>query len=75
MSEKWVSFQFYMWFTSVIPIYLIVILFCVCDAGRASQRNDPSVSVDYNTNDPVVRWDSYENFNQRHQDSLDGNYS
>ncbi|XP_073731115.1 tensin-2 [Misgurnus anguillicaudatus] len=39
--------------------------------GRASQRNDPSVSVDYNTNDPVVRWDSYENFNQRHQDSLD----
>uniref|UniRef100_A0A671KSK3 Tensin-2-like n=1 Tax=Sinocyclocheilus anshuiensis TaxID=1608454 RepID=A0A671KSK3_9TELE len=34
-------------------------------------RNDPAVSVDYNTNDPVVRWDSYENFNQRHQDSLD----
>ncbi|KAA0706868.1 Tensin-2 [Triplophysa tibetana] len=39
--------------------------------GKATQRNDPSVSVDYNTNDPVVRWDSYENFNQRHQDSLD----
>uniref|UniRef100_A0A671KSN9 Tensin-2-like n=1 Tax=Sinocyclocheilus anshuiensis TaxID=1608454 RepID=A0A671KSN9_9TELE len=39
--------------------------------GRVSQRNDPAVSVDYNTNDPVVRWDSYENFNQRHQDSLD----
>uniref|UniRef100_A0A8C1W1N8 Tensin 2a n=1 Tax=Cyprinus carpio TaxID=7962 RepID=A0A8C1W1N8_CYPCA len=39
--------------------------------GRASQRNDPAVSVDYNTNDPVVRWDSYENFNQRHQDSLE----
>uniref|UniRef100_A0A671KSM6 Tensin-2-like n=1 Tax=Sinocyclocheilus anshuiensis TaxID=1608454 RepID=A0A671KSM6_9TELE len=38
---------------------------------RVSQRNDPAVSVDYNTNDPVVRWDSYENFNQRHQDSLD----
>uniref|UniRef100_A0A8C1AB77 Tensin 2a n=1 Tax=Cyprinus carpio carpio TaxID=630221 RepID=A0A8C1AB77_CYPCA len=39
--------------------------------GRVSQRNDPAVSVDYNTNDPVVRWDSYENFNQRHQDSLE----
>ncbi|XP_052397529.1 tensin-2 isoform X4 [Carassius gibelio] len=39
--------------------------------GRASQRNDPAVSVDYNMNDPVVRWDSYENFNQRHQDSLE----
>ncbi len=42
------------------------------DSGRVSQRNDPAVSVDYNTNDPVVRWDSYENFNQRHQDSLEG---
>uniref|UniRef100_A0A672QAP3 Tensin 2a n=1 Tax=Sinocyclocheilus grahami TaxID=75366 RepID=A0A672QAP3_SINGR len=39
--------------------------------GRVSQRNDPAISVDYNTNDPVVRWDSYENFNQRHQDSLE----
>ncbi|XP_051518239.1 tensin-2 isoform X2 [Myxocyprinus asiaticus] len=39
--------------------------------GRMSQRNDPAVSVDYNTNDPVVRWDSYENFNQRYQDSLE----
>uniref|UniRef100_A0A673IZG4 Tensin-2-like n=1 Tax=Sinocyclocheilus rhinocerous TaxID=307959 RepID=A0A673IZG4_9TELE len=41
------------------------------EAWRVSQRNDPAVSVDYNTNDPVVRWDSYENFNQRHQDSLE----
>ncbi|XP_043080285.1 tensin-2 isoform X2 [Puntigrus tetrazona] len=39
--------------------------------GKVSQRNDPAVSVDYNTNDPVVRWDSYENFNQRNQDSLE----
>ncbi|XP_077070153.1 tensin-2 isoform X4 [Siphateles boraxobius] len=39
--------------------------------GRVTQRNDPDVSVDYNTNDPVVRWDSYENFNQRYQDSLE----
>uniref|UniRef100_A0AAZ3PWG0 Tensin 2a n=1 Tax=Oncorhynchus tshawytscha TaxID=74940 RepID=A0AAZ3PWG0_ONCTS len=40
--------------------------------GREYQRNDPAVTVDYNTADPVVRWDSYENFNQRYQDSLDG---
>uniref|UniRef100_A0A673A3W0 Tensin 2a n=1 Tax=Sphaeramia orbicularis TaxID=375764 RepID=A0A673A3W0_9TELE len=32
-----------------------------------------AVTVDYNTADPVVRWDSYENFNQRYQDSLEGN--
>ncbi|XP_062971672.1 tensin-2 isoform X6 [Cynocephalus volans] len=35
-------------------------------------RNDPSVSVDYNTAEPAVRWDSYENFNQHHEDSVDG---
>uniref|UniRef100_A0A3P8Y873 Tensin 2a n=1 Tax=Esox lucius TaxID=8010 RepID=A0A3P8Y873_ESOLU len=40
--------------------------------GREYQRNDPAVTVDYNTADPVVRWDSYENFNQRYQDSLEG---
>uniref|UniRef100_A0A665X8I0 Tensin 2a n=1 Tax=Echeneis naucrates TaxID=173247 RepID=A0A665X8I0_ECHNA len=41
--------------------------------GREYQKNDPAVTVDYNTADPVVRWDSYENFNQRYQDSLEGN--
>ncbi|KAG7471992.1 hypothetical protein MATL_G00103870 [Megalops atlanticus] len=39
--------------------------------GREYQRNDPAVTVDYNTADPVVRWDSYENFNLHHQDSLE----
>ncbi|KAK6308502.1 hypothetical protein J4Q44_G00217730 [Coregonus suidteri] len=39
--------------------------------GREYQRNDSAVTVDYNTADPVVRRDSYENFNQRYQDSLD----
>ncbi|XP_063110881.1 tensin-2 isoform X3 [Cavia porcellus] len=34
-------------------------------------RNDPSISVDYNTAEPAVRWDSYENFNQHHEDSVD----
>uniref|UniRef100_A0A669DN59 Tensin-2 n=1 Tax=Oreochromis niloticus TaxID=8128 RepID=A0A669DN59_ORENI len=40
--------------------------------GREYHKNDPAVTVDYNTADPVVRWDSYENFNQRYQDSLEG---
>uniref|UniRef100_A0A3P8U453 Tensin 2a n=1 Tax=Amphiprion percula TaxID=161767 RepID=A0A3P8U453_AMPPE len=43
--------------------------------GREYQKNDPAITVDYNTADPVVRWDSYENFNQRYQDSLEGNCS
>uniref|UniRef100_A0A4W5JDL3 Tensin 2a n=1 Tax=Hucho hucho TaxID=62062 RepID=A0A4W5JDL3_9TELE len=38
--------------------------------GSEYQRNDPVVTVDYNTADPVVRWDSYENFNQPYQDRL-----
>ncbi|XP_011857246.1 PREDICTED: tensin-like C1 domain-containing phosphatase isoform X4 [Mandrillus leucophaeus] len=38
----------------------------------STPRNDPSVSVDYNTAEPAVRWDSYENFNQHHEDSVDG---
>ncbi|XP_028854940.1 tensin-2 isoform X2 [Denticeps clupeoides] len=39
--------------------------------GRAYQKNDPGVTVDYGTSDPVVRWDSYENFNLHHQDSTE----
>uniref|UniRef100_A0A3B5KIX7 Tensin 2a n=1 Tax=Xiphophorus couchianus TaxID=32473 RepID=A0A3B5KIX7_9TELE len=42
--------------------------------GREYHKNDPAVIVDYNTSDPVVRWDSYENFNQRYQDCLEGNW-
>ncbi|XP_041744634.2 tensin-2-like isoform X1 [Coregonus clupeaformis] len=39
--------------------------------GREYRKSDPSVTVDYNTSDPVVRWDSYENFNLHHQDSIE----
>lgn len=35
-------------------------------------ENGPSVSVDYNTQDHLIRWDSYETFNQRCEDSMDG---
>ncbi|XP_074551743.1 tensin-1 isoform X4 [Halichoeres trimaculatus] len=34
-------------------------------------ENGPSVSVDYNTQDSLIRWDSYENFNQICEDATD----
>ncbi|XP_062254235.1 tensin-2-like isoform X1 [Platichthys flesus] len=39
--------------------------------GRECRQNDASIKVDYKTSDPVVRWDSYENFNLHHQDSME----
>nr|XP_021327488.1 tensin-2 isoform X1 [Danio rerio] len=33
--------------------------------------NEPGVSADYGSTDPVVRWDSYENFNLHHEDSVE----
>ncbi|XP_005986199.1 tensin-2 isoform X1 [Latimeria chalumnae] len=39
--------------------------------GRDTLKNDPGISVDYNTSDPTVRWDSYENFNLHHEDSAE----
>ncbi len=38
-------------------------------------ENGPSVSVDYNTQDALIRWDSYENFNQNCEDTTDGKCS
>ncbi|KAL1267446.1 hypothetical protein QQF64_032809, partial [Cirrhinus molitorella] len=39
--------------------------------GMDHLENGPSVSVDYNTQDPLIRWDSYETFNQRCEDSVE----
>ncbi|XP_026205148.1 tensin-2-like isoform X2 [Anabas testudineus] len=39
--------------------------------GQEYHKNDASIKVDYNTSDPVVRWDSYENFNLHHEDSME----
>uniref|UniRef100_A0A672LZX5 Tensin 1 n=1 Tax=Sinocyclocheilus grahami TaxID=75366 RepID=A0A672LZX5_SINGR len=39
--------------------------------GTDHLENGPSVSVDYNTQDPLIRWDSYENFNERCEDSVE----
>lgn len=38
-------------------------------------ENGPSVSVDYNTQESLIRWDSYENFNQRCEDSMEGEWN
>ncbi|XP_066431644.1 tensin-1 isoform X6 [Eleutherodactylus coqui] len=39
--------------------------------GMDYLENGPSVSVDYNTSDPLIRWDSYDNFNAHREDSLE----
>uniref|UniRef100_A0A1A7XT07 Tensin 1 n=1 Tax=Iconisemion striatum TaxID=60296 RepID=A0A1A7XT07_9TELE len=39
--------------------------------GMNHLENGPTVSVDYNTQDPLIRWDSYENFNQSCEDTTD----
>ncbi|XP_044161074.1 tensin-like isoform X2 [Bufo gargarizans] len=39
--------------------------------GMEHLENGPSVSVDYNTSDPLIRWDSYDNFDAHREDSLE----
>ncbi|KAM4559273.1 tensin-1 isoform 10-T10 [Odontesthes bonariensis] len=39
--------------------------------GMDHLENGPSVSVDYNTQDSLIRWDSYENFNKNCEDAAD----
>ncbi|XP_038136881.1 tensin isoform X5 [Cyprinodon tularosa] len=36
--------------------------------GLDHLENGPSVCVDYNTQDPLIRWDSYESFNHQQED-------
>ncbi|XP_072197309.1 tensin-1 isoform X13 [Excalfactoria chinensis] len=43
--------------------------------GMEHLENGPSVSVDYNTSDPLIRWDSYENFNIQREDSTEGSWA
>ncbi|XP_075566184.1 tensin-1 isoform X3 [Pelecanus crispus] len=43
--------------------------------GMEHLENGPSVSVDYNTSDPLIRWDSYENFNIHREDSTEGTWA
>ncbi|XP_005998112.1 tensin-1 isoform X2 [Latimeria chalumnae] len=39
--------------------------------GMEHLENGPSVSVDYNTADPLIRWDSYDNFNAQCEDGME----
>ncbi|KAM9836113.1 tensin-1 [Aulostomus maculatus] len=43
--------------------------------GLSHLENGPSVSVDYNTQDPLIRWDSYENFDHNSDDAADGEHN
>ncbi|KAM9010232.1 tensin-1 isoform 1-T1 [Ara ararauna] len=43
--------------------------------GMEHLENGPSVSVDYNTSDPLIRWDSYENFNVQREESAEGTWA
>ncbi|XP_061686587.1 tensin-1 isoform X1 [Syngnathoides biaculeatus] len=42
--------------------------------GLGHLENGPSVCVDYNTQDPLIRWDSYENFSQRCEGAADNQH-
>ncbi|XP_065807840.1 tensin-1 isoform X4 [Labrus bergylta] len=42
--------------------------------GLSHLENGPSVSVDYNTQEHLIRWDSYENFEHRSEDTVDGEH-
>nr|XP_058908071.1 tensin-1 isoform X5 [Kogia breviceps]XP_058908077.1 tensin-1 isoform X5 [Kogia breviceps]XP_058908078.1 tensin-1 isoform X5 [Kogia breviceps] len=39
--------------------------------GMEHLENGPSVSVDYNTSDPLIRWDSYDNFSGHQDDGME----
>ncbi|KAM8806687.1 tensin-1 isoform 3-T3 [Eudromia elegans] len=43
--------------------------------GMEHLENGPSVSVDYNTSDPLIRWDSYENFSIQREDGVEGSWA
>ncbi|XP_017282378.1 tensin isoform X2 [Kryptolebias marmoratus] len=42
--------------------------------GLGHLENGPSVSVDYNTQDPLIRWDSYDSFDQHCEDTAEGEH-
>ncbi|XP_055967591.1 tensin-1 isoform X2 [Sorex fumeus] len=39
--------------------------------GMEHLENGPSVSVDYNTSDPLIRWDSYDNFSAHRDEGME----
>lgn len=63
---------------SIIPgnsyIQSLLTGLCMC-SGEEIQKKDPGGSPDISCPDPIVRWDSYENFNFHHEDSIEGTYT
>lgn len=62
----------------IIPVngYTQALLTEVClYSGEEIQKKDPRGSPNVSCTDPVVRWDSYENFNFHHEDSIEGTYT
>lgn len=56
------------------PFLLTVFLPFPILVGMEHLENGPSVSVDYNTSDPLIRWDSYDNFNGHRDDGMEGRW-
>lgn len=48
--------------------------YAMCSLGLGHLENGPSVSVDYNTQDALIRWDSYESFSQRCEEPPDAEH-
>lgn len=56
----------------LICLFLLTRVFIGSCQGVDHLENGPSVSVDYNTQESLIRWDSYENFNHNCDDTADG---
>lgn len=55
-----------------ICLFLLTRVFIGSRQGVDHLENGPSVSVDYNTQESLIRWDSYENFSHNCDDTADG---
>lgn len=51
-----------------------MMMLLVWTTGLSHLENGPSVSVDYNTQDPLIRWDSYESFSHRCEEAADADH-
>lgn len=62
--------------TSLLFYYVLISpsVSCWFPIGMEHLENGPSVSVDYNTSDPLIRWDSYDNFNGHREDGMEGRW-
>lgn len=68
------TFLYYCKWNTHLPVFTDSLFITVCGASQGVDHleNGPSVSVDYNTQESLIRWDSYENFNHNCDDTADG---